>query len=477
MLTFYQSYKLAALCESSHHGIETFWFFQGSIESYNKVAGHLAKVPKSVASTDEYLKAISPQVLPLLGLKHKPKDLMLEKISFAALNNVFHTSLSLTCKLFVIEPKLATKYLVQPMMKPLLALSLIQKSTDTVENLSPRPAGADHSEWLTEDEVVDSSVQLGVLLTAGCQGSLEAREAILCEARGVAPLFLKLHFQLASREYSSPIGNTKNASSVQKNWALEGKDVRKGFLNKGLGSNGPDEQAYEDESNLSKLKSSLADVVMAVVNQPVESALPCVLPFLLERTMDMVRWPQEEGEIWDTLQSKGFQSKSKVMYLSRLLLMVENWPLVVALLGKLLHKILSVPWSWLKGGGTEFPEAAELLRHMQDFEELNTEVGMKALEHDTCGAASLVKTVLEDELVLHDEDILELVLHMVYSVLKGIRTTGGDDSQTSSAHGTILNDLQSSLRKVYGNAHVGEKLRQMSFTLAKEVSALCNTSF
>ncbi|KAI5084360.1 hypothetical protein GOP47_0000529 [Adiantum capillus-veneris] len=439
---------------------------KGSVESYDKVAGHLAKVPKSVTTTDEYLKALCPQLLPLLLLRHKPRDSVLGEISLATLNNIFHTSVSLTCKIFALEPKLAAKYLIQSMMRPLLALNSLQKIMDMAGNLEP--ANGEHTDLLvSENEVVDSLVQLSVLLTAGSrQGSLAAREAILLEAKVFAPLLLKLHFQLAS---SSPIispGSTKHAS------ALEGKGVRKGFLNNGLGFSGPSEQAYEDQSNLSELISCLADVVMAEVHQPLESALPCVLPFLLDHTLDVVRWSQEWGEVWEVLQLKNFQSRSHVMYLSRLLIMAENWKLVVALMGKLLHMILNAPWSLLKSGCAEFPEGSKLLRYMQDFEELNSEAGIKALEHDIHGAACLVEALLEDELVLRNKDIMELVLHMVYSVLKGIRASRGNESLTSNVHGSVLIDLLSSLQRVYVNASVSEELRQMSFTLAEEVSAL-----
>lgn len=448
---------------------------KGNVESYEKVAGHLAKVPKSVATADEYLKALCPQLLPLLLLKHKPKDSVVGEISLAASNNVFHTSVSLACKIFSMEPTLASNHMVRPIMRPLLALKSMQKSMDMVGSVSSKVAKGDQHKQVTvmENEVVDSLVQISVLLTAG---SSAARELILLEARVVVPLLLRLHCNLAAINHPNPTINTKKfASPDQRSRAFEGRGgVVKAFLPKGLSLSASSEQAYEEDSNLSKLKSSLADVVMAGIDQPVEHALHCIWLFMLEQTMNVLRWPQEEGEVWEALQSEGSQSRSKTTYLSQLLLMVENWPLVLALMEKLLHKILNLRRSLLKGEGGF--GAVELLGYMQDFEELNNDTGAKALEYDTCGAASLVKALLEDELVVHDEDILELVLHMVFSVMKGIKAAAAaDGSQKSHVHGLVLNDLLLALQRIYANSSVGNKLRQMAFTLAEEVSPFRKT--
>lgn len=296
--------------------IETFGSFQGNVESYDKVSGHLAKVPKSVATADEYFKAICPQLIPLLLLKHIPKDSVLGETSLTALSNIYHTAVSLTCKLFSMEPVLAKKYLAQPLMRPLLALNSMQKKMDTAEVLYIKEQ---HIESLTtENEVVDSFVQLGVLLTSGSQGSSAAREAILLEARGMASLPIKLHFQLAPNEDLNaeflPEGNKSDRTALKdpSRSALESKGITRDFLQRGLGFGGSSEQAHEHGSTLLKLKSSLVDVVMAEVNQSVELALPCILSFLLEHRMDVLRWPQEEGEVWKALQA--FHPGSKAMY-------------------------------------------------------------------------------------------------------------------------------------------------------------------
>ena len=85
--------------------------------------------------------------------------------------------------------------------------------------------------------------------------------------------------------------------------------------------------------------------------------------------------------------------------------------------------------------------------------------------------------LLEDGNVVGDEGILELVFHMVNNVLKGYRSSRSCDEQTSSGvtnmNASILNDIATSLERMYSNPCLSEKLRQMSFTLAKETSQAC----
>ena len=73
--------------------------------------------------------------------------------------------------------------------------------------------------------------------------------------------------------------------------------------------------------------------------------------------------------------------------MSRLLCAVENWPLLIAVMRKLLHKILDLRRLLVD----DLHAGEEMLRYMQDFEVLSSEGGSEALEHDFCGAASLVK--------------------------------------------------------------------------------------
>ncbi|KAH7443666.1 hypothetical protein KP509_02G045000 [Ceratopteris richardii] len=289
---------------------------KGNVESYEKVAAHLAKVPKSIATPEEYLKALCPQVLPLL-LKHKPRELVMGEISSAASNNVFHTAVSLACRLLLAEPRLGINYLVQPIMRPLLVLNSVQANLHLHQTPTKRVESEHVLGPVTENEVVDSLVQLGVLLTAGCQGSSTVRELILHEARIITSLLLELHFQLVSSNSFSRKGSPDNVNIQvcnEKVYGFKGKGIKKGFLHKGLSSSSSEDEIYKDESNLSKLQSSLADIVMAIVSQSIESALPCIVPFMLDHKVDVVRWPQDEGEVWEALQLKGFQTRSRVMY-------------------------------------------------------------------------------------------------------------------------------------------------------------------
>ena len=77
-----------------------------------------------------------------------------------------------------------------------------------------------------------------------------------------------------------------------------------------------------------------------------------------------------------------------------------------------------------------------------------------------------------------DEGILELVFHMANNVLKVYRSSRSCDEQASSSgvtnlNASILNDIATSLERMYSNPCISEKLRQMSFTLAKETSLAC----
>ena len=73
--------------------------------------------------------------------------------------------------------------------------------------------------------------------------------------------------------------------------------------------------------------------------------------------------------------------------MSRLLRAVENWPLLIAVMRELLHKILDLRRLLVD----DLHAGEEMLRYMQDFEVLSSEGGSEALEHDFCGAASVVK--------------------------------------------------------------------------------------
>ena len=263
---------------------------QGNVELYDKVSTHLAKVPKSVAMADEYFKAISIQLPPLLLCKST--NLGIGETSVTVLTNIYHTAVSLACKLFTTDTVLAKQYILHPIMEPLITWCSSQNMPE-MEMMK-----------VMENELVNSLVQLQVLLTAGCRGSLLMRKTILIETKTIAPLLLKLHFQLEDNDSNSILAspnrksNTISAKNAKKSTR---QGIAKGFLEKGLDNCGVIDESFKDQSAFSKLKFSLADVVMAQVNQDVDMALPYISSLLSEASSLIVKWPNKDGEIWAAL--------------------------------------------------------------------------------------------------------------------------------------------------------------------------------
>lgn len=470
---------------------------KGNVEAYDKVAAHLAKIPKSITTANEYFNAICPQLLPLL-LYSQYKDPEESEISHTALCNMHFTAVSLACKLFSVEPRLAEHYLLEPLLGPLLTWSSCERAAKVTDQKLPAVVGEQEVDSIqfegevlkvSESHLVDSLVQLSVLLTASHKDSTLVRQAIIWKTKGIVPTLFKLHAQLRAADTTSSSLAAESCqlkgekTSQQFKEAIR-KDEGKLVPGQNIGGNGIVKGSFEKEgvgktsehqSALSRLRNALADIVMSHLNQPVQLALPSALSLLLQHDLSIIRWPQQPGEIWDSLSSNTARSCSSSMYLSRLLLTTENWSLAVALMGELLQRVLDLRQCIIKSISLQIPSAAEFSKYMEDFEILNNEVGLKALEQDAWGAASLVKDLLGNNNVVNDEDILELVLHMVNSVVKGLHASKEADGCNQKDE-SALPDIAASLNRIYHDTCLCERLRNMAFTLAEESSCVCNTS-
>jgi hypothetical protein len=167
---------------------------------------------------------------------------------------------------------------------------------------------------VTEIELVNSIVHLQVLLTTGCRGSSLVRKTILIATTCITPLLLKLHFQLEASDLNSSLASSSKKRSKEfgknpKNIMRSG--LAKGFLENGLDSSDVIDESLKHQSTLSRLKLSLADVVMAAINQDVKMAL--ISSLLLESSPSVVKWPNKQGEVSAALHST-VHVKSPAMY-------------------------------------------------------------------------------------------------------------------------------------------------------------------
>lgn len=469
---------------------------KGDVQVYDNVAAHLAKVPKYVATAEEYYRAVCPQLLSFLPYqnfgKGQPGD---GETAQQILRNIHHTSLLLAGTMIVREPELSETYLLKPILVPLIRWSKSQSQSLGSENLGSEGEGKE----LTENLIVGNLMQVHALLTAGHRGTNKVRNLVLEKTRPVVPVLMMLHYLLETSPMSKPFwakampakigldpdkvkqaekkGYDKNEEMIKgkaepKN-ANEKSDkrtgLRKGFLHQYV-SEKTDEN--EDLSALGRLKAAVTDLMIAHISELPEDLSCLMLSFLSDLETRKFMWPSTEGEFWNALKPSSPRLHTPAEYLSRLLLTCESWSLVVRLMGDILRKLFNLhqslninrmhPLYEEKLG--EISSLDNALQFMQSFEILNEVVGSKALEHDLSAASTLIQDLLNEPTLLNDEDMVELMLHMVHNVLNGFSAKFSEEGPDEQGR-EVLISISASLERICSSKSLPEKVKRMSSTL------------
>jgi len=469
---------------------------KGDVQVYDNVAAHLAKVPKYVATAEEYYQAVCPQLLPFLPYqnfgKAQPGD---GETAQQIFRNIHHTSLLLAGTMIVREPELSETYLLKPILVPLIRWSKSQSQSSGSENLGNKGKGQE----LTENLIVGNLMRVHALLTAGHRGTNKVRNLVLEKTRPVIPILMMLHYLLETSPMSKPFwakvmpakiglgpdkvkqsekkGYNKNEEmakgKVEQKNANEKSDKSTG-LTKGFLQQSVSEKTDEDEdlSALGRLKAAVTDLMIAHISELPEDLSCLMLGFLSDLDTRKFMWPSTQGEIWNTLKPSSPRSHTPAEYLSRLLLTCGSWSLVVRLMGDILrnlfnlHQSLNInampPLYEEKRG--EISSLDNVLQAVQSFEILNEVVGSKALEHDLSAASTLIQDLLNEPSLLNDEDMVELVLHMVHNVLNGFSAKFSEEGSDKQGK-EVLISISASLERICSSNSLPEKVKRMSSTL------------
>lgn len=469
---------------------------KGDIQVYDNVAAHLAKVPKYVATAEEYYRAVCPQLLPFLPYqnfgKGQPGD---GETAQQILRNIHHTSLLLAGTMIVREPELSETYLLKPILVPLIRWSKSQSQSLGSENLGSEGEGKE----LTENLIVGNLMRVHALLTAGHRGTNKVRNLVLEKTRPVVPVLMMLHYLLETSPMSKPFwakampakigldpdkvkqakkkGYDKNEEmtkgKAEPKTTNEKSDkrtgLRKGFLHQYVSENTDED---EDLSAVGRLKAAVLDLMIAHISELPEDLSCLMLSFLSDLETRKFMWPSTEGEFWNALKPSSPRLHTPAEYLSRLLLTCESWSLVVRLMGDILRKLFNLhqslninrmhPLYEEKLG--EISSLDNALQFMQSFEILNEVVGSKALEHDLSAASTLIQDLLNEPTLLNDEDMVELMLHMVHNVLNGFSAKFSEEGPDEQGR-EVLISISASLERICSSKSLPEKVKRMSSTL------------
>lgn len=469
---------------------------KGDVQVYYNVAAHLAKVPKYIATAEEYYRAVCPQLLPFLPYQDFGKGQLGDgEIAQQILRNIHHTSLFLAGAMIVRDPELSETYLLNPILVPLIRWSKLQFQSSGSENMGSEGEGKE----LTENLVVGNLMRVHALLTAGHRGTNKVRNLVLEKTRPMVPVLMMLHYLLETSPMSKPFwakampakigldpdkvkqaekkGYNKNEEiskqKVEPKNANEKSDkqtgLRKGFLQQYV-SEKTDED--EDLSTFGRLKAAVSDLMIAHISELPEDLSCLMLSFLSDLETRKFMWPSTEGEFWDALKPSSPRLHTPAEYLSRLLLTCESWSLVVRLMGDILRKLFNLHQSLninrmqplYEENLGEISSLDNALQVMQSFEILNEVVGSKALEHDLSAASTLIQDLLNEPALLNDEDMVELMLHMVHNVLNGFSAKFSEEGPDKQGR-EVLISISASLERICSSKSLPEKVKRMSSTL------------
>ncbi|XP_057858606.2 uncharacterized protein LOC131067553 isoform X1 [Cryptomeria japonica] len=474
---------------------------KGDVQVYSNVAAHLAKVPKSVTSSEDYYRAVCAQILPFLSYQNFAKNRLGEgKTAQQILQNMHHTSSLLACNMIVCEPELSDTYLFKPILVHLVKWCKLQTKIFFCENMWIECEG----EKLTETSIIQSLMQIHTLLTAGHKEAKKVRKQVLEETRPAIPALMMLHYLLETSTTSKPFctgvmptktelclckvkqGDKKGYSETEEeiNTRVKQNDVslnekrdkitglRKGFLD-GHVSQTLDE---DDLSPLGRLKIIINDLMIAHVCELPEDFTHLLLDFLSDLDVKKFRWPSTEGDIWNALNVTNYCEHTPTEYLSRLLLACERWSLVVRLMGEILSKIFHLqqslkPQLFYKDNDGEISPWTNMLQIMQSFETLNEVVGSKALQYDSIAASTIVQNLLNEQALLNDEDMVMIVLHMVHNVLNGFSSRFSEEGLCKQGKDVLI-CISSSLENFCCSQSLTQKVKTMSSTLNTRICSL-----
>lgn len=308
---------------------------EGNVKAYEHIALHLAKVPRYVATTQEYYEAISPQLPPLILAPLPGQEGGLKEGTLAArlVVNMHHTAIIMACKLASRDIKLFGEYLLIPWLKPLVFWGMLAQGegqleldtkTKVVDNVSPRQSdmqgatledGCYESEENMELLLVNALIGTHIFLTAGHEGADSVRSFLvpLIEPTSEALLSLKVLLEPTRGKFRSKqvkregtfqpiaegLGSAERAHKSESGATstTSKSDFEKGFLeHSSLGYahvEGP-------SSILDRLRAALSDIVDLLHEERSES--PSVLPPSVLNAVKM-KWPRHNGNIWDALNS------------------------------------------------------------------------------------------------------------------------------------------------------------------------------
>ncbi|KAL3693754.1 hypothetical protein R1sor_007405 [Riccia sorocarpa] len=459
-----RSGALATVMERLSGGAES-----GSVQVYERVAAHLAKVPRNVCTKEDYYKNVCSELRLLLLL---PDVSYLDSSSSKAHKNMHHTSIILACLLAHQESSLTEKYFLRPILHPLFIWSKLD-STSEVEEDRNRPE---------ESSLLDSLHIVKLLLTAGHEKSSNLRELLLRLTYPLVPKLMLLEYVLwpSWLKNDAPRSDRSHKGLQTKDEKVEQvkSGLKVGFL-EGKRLYNSEEDDEKVKGTVQHLMGCITDIVGCHLTQPVVHSVPILFALLFELRAASLVWPSKEGQIADDIEAGKAQSDSQAMYVSKRLLKGEYWELALALMERLLRRVLSVRKAASLRSSIEKPYQmmAETVNLLETFEVLYSEVGVKAVVKDAIRALPLLKVLLDDSDLLSDEEIVELVLRLLQSAVCQLheeRKVTHEDEHISSHRRAeeveLLNKLEVSLQKIIISSQAGKETKDLAACVRSAIS-------
>ncbi|BBN05307.1 hypothetical protein MPTK1_3g12030 [Marchantia polymorpha subsp. ruderalis] len=467
----------------------------GSVQVYDRVAAHLAKVPRHVSTADAYYKAVCTELRMLLFL---PDISYIDKNTTKAHKNMHHTSVALACILAHQEPFLTEKYLLGPVVEPLLGWSELESRTQSIVVEGERKVERGGSSSRAEHDVLDGLHVLKLLLTAGHDKSSRLRQQLVKLTLPLVPKLILLkyliwpsygkHVERKFKARNSVVAHSKTTRAAENmetfppkrdQKAGQRKDFQVGFLN-GIRLYDLEDDEERTEGTVGHLMGCISDIVDCHLSQAAVHVVPIVFTFLFDLRTTSISWPASEGEIAGALEAGKRQVDSSAIFFSKLLLAGEYWELTVSLLVDLLRRALSLRKAARIRSTASSPDqsmepnvdAEAVLRIVQTLEVLYVEVGIEAVERDATGALPLLKILLDDEELLNDREMLELVLQLVHSAFSQLHQDHKrveDDANVpvpkSAEQVGLLKSIGISLQKITVSSKVSKESQDFAASL------------
>ncbi|CAM6118821.1 unnamed protein product [Calypogeia fissa] len=448
---------------------------KGSVHVYERVATQLARVPRSVASKDLYYKGVCMQLQPLLVLSQSHSKFgSSSDIASRLVSNMHHTAILVACFLAHQDPELVEKYLILPILEPLLSSGVFQSQSAGLEK---------RANDISERVLVDSLLTVQALITAGHKGSVHLRKLLLLHTYTIAPEVMLLNYLLwpsyakhdAQELEGKRRGVSKDKGTIDGRQSEGGprKDFQKGFLiNKNLSTSSS--SRGDSGGPVGQFTSAVSDIVHAHLSQIPKVAFPIASAFLFALDTSFLQWPTADGEIADALKAGREQPDSSAVFLATLLLRSESWELAVSLLVATLKNVLKLRQNAqrrsntvdLSQFGADIVKPETALQSLQALETLYGEVGLKAVEQDASGALPLLETLVEDEDLLADMEMLDLVLPLLHSALSQLQAEASNEERIQELKkgqkDVFLRRLEIALRKVQRCRDISEKQKKFA---------------